>query len=127
MAAVVFGGLDVGSALGLLVCGPLIKYFGWHSVFYAFAALGLLWAAAWPMIKPEAAVDEVEVQQVAERRKAMVRQRGEACFVVPSLFLARGGALDASCVPTQTWSDPHRAHLGRRRGERRRRCHTASS
>ena len=36
----VFGSLDVGSAVGLLVCGPLIHAFGWPSVFYLFAALG---------------------------------------------------------------------------------------
>ena len=50
----VFGSLDVGSAVGLLVCGPLIHAFGWPSVFYLFAALGLVWSAAWPLLKPEA-------------------------------------------------------------------------
>jgi len=49
----VFGGLDVGSAVGLLLCGPLIYYFGWESVFYLFAVLGLLWCLAWPLCKPE--------------------------------------------------------------------------
>lgn len=49
----VFGSLDVGSAVGLLVCGPLIHAFGWPSVFYLFAALGLVWSAAWPLLKPE--------------------------------------------------------------------------
>lgn len=49
----VFGGLDVGSAVGLLLCGPLIHWFGWQSVFYLFALLGLLWCAAWPLFKPE--------------------------------------------------------------------------
>lgn len=27
--------------------------FGWQSVFYLFALLGLLWCAAWPLFKPE--------------------------------------------------------------------------
>ena len=49
----VFGGLDVGSAVGLLLCGPLIYYFGWESVFYLFAALGFLWCLLWPLCKPE--------------------------------------------------------------------------
>lgn len=49
----VFGGLDVGSAVGLLLCGPLIHWFGWQSVFYLFALLGLVWCAAWPLFKPE--------------------------------------------------------------------------
>lgn len=54
--SMVWGGLDVGSVIGLLLCGPLIKAFGWPSVFYAFAFLGLLWCLIWPMFKP----DEVE-------------------------------------------------------------------
>lgn len=49
----VFGGLDVGSALGLTLCGPLIYWFGWQSVFYLFAILGLLWCLAWPLVKPD--------------------------------------------------------------------------
>eukprot|EP00887_Chlorella_sp_A99_P002760 scaffold6.g2760.t1 len=49
----VFGGLDVGSAVGLLMCGPLIHWLGWQSVFYVFAALGLIWCLAWPLCKPE--------------------------------------------------------------------------
>ena len=49
----VFGGLDVGSAVGLLLCGPLIHWFGWQSVFYLFAALGLVWCLLWPLCRPE--------------------------------------------------------------------------
>lgn len=49
----VFGGLDVGSALGLVLCGPLIKHAGWPSVFYLFAALGLLWTLLFPRLKPD--------------------------------------------------------------------------
>ena len=49
----VFGGLDVGSAIGLTLCGPLIYYFGWESVFYLFAVLGLMWCLAWPLVKPD--------------------------------------------------------------------------
>lgn len=51
--ATVWGGLDIGSAVGLLLCGPLIKQFGWPSVFYLFAVLGLIWVRVWPMFKPE--------------------------------------------------------------------------
>ena len=48
----VFGSLDVGSVVGLLASGPLIHRFGWPSVFYLFAVLGLIWAAIWPFFKP---------------------------------------------------------------------------
>lgn len=50
--ATVFGGLDVGSAVGLLICGPLIRMYGWPCVFYLFGGLGLLWCLAWPLVRP---------------------------------------------------------------------------
>ena len=52
----VWGGLDVGSVIGLLLCGPLIKAYGWPSVFYLFAVLGIAWCICWPLLK----ADEVE-------------------------------------------------------------------
>jgi MFS family permease len=55
----VWGGLDIGSAVGLLLCGPLIRMFGWPSVFYLFAVLGLVWAAMWPLVEPEKVDDDV--------------------------------------------------------------------
>jgi len=61
----VFGGLDVGSALGLLICGPLMKYYGWQSVFYLFAVLGFVWACVWPLFKPTACIDDVEKEQAS--------------------------------------------------------------
>lgn len=41
--AVVFGGLSFGSVLGLLFAPPIIQNFGWESVFYIFALLGIVW------------------------------------------------------------------------------------
>jgi ACS family sodium-dependent inorganic phosphate cotransporter len=64
----VFGGLDVGSAVGLLLCGPLIAWFGWASVFYLFAAIGLLWCLAWPLVRPE--TPDAESPQAVFRRSA---------------------------------------------------------
>ncbi|KAK9841600.1 hypothetical protein WJX74_008540 [Apatococcus lobatus] len=49
----VFGGLDLGSAIGLVVCGPIIARLGWPFVFYLFAALGLIWSILWPLLKPK--------------------------------------------------------------------------
>jgi MFS family permease len=34
--ALVFGGGEAGSVLGLLLCPPLVATFGWPSVFYLF-------------------------------------------------------------------------------------------
>ncbi|PWA42310.1 phosphate transporter 4,5 [Artemisia annua] len=39
----VFGGLSVGSVLGLLLAPPLIESFGWESVFYMFGSFGIMW------------------------------------------------------------------------------------
>ncbi len=79
----VFGGLDVGSAVGLLLCGPLIRLYGWPIVFYAFAGLGLVWCLFWPLVKPEQADPKV----AAEMASAV----GEgACLWV-------GGGWDGGC------------------------------
>ncbi|XP_042485675.1 probable anion transporter 6, chloroplastic isoform X2 [Macadamia integrifolia] len=49
--AFVFGGLSVGSVLGLLLAPPLIQNFGWESVFYIFGILGLLWCLGFQFVK----------------------------------------------------------------------------
>lgn len=71
--SVVFGGLDVGSVVGLLLCGPLIARYGWPSVFSVFGLLGLLWAAAWPLVRPEQLdpVMRVERERLAAEEAAM--------------------------------------------------------
>lgn len=51
--ATVFGGLDLGSAIGLLLCGPLIKVFGWPCIFYLFGVAGFVWCLMWPAMKPD--------------------------------------------------------------------------
>jgi len=51
--SMVWGGLDVGSAVGLLLSGPLIRCFGWPSVFYLFAIMGLIWCCFWPAVKKD--------------------------------------------------------------------------
>eukprot|EP00850_Spirogloea_muscicola_P000406 SM000002S05486 [mRNA] locus=s2:6046:9041:+ [translate_table: standard] len=41
--ALVFGGLNVGSVLGLLIAPACIQAFGWESVFFIFGGLGFVW------------------------------------------------------------------------------------
>ncbi|KAJ4950700.1 hypothetical protein NE237_027532 [Protea cynaroides] len=48
---IVFGGLSIGSVLGLLLAPPLIQNFGWESVFYIFGCFGLLWCLGFQFIK----------------------------------------------------------------------------
>ncbi|KAG6502280.1 hypothetical protein ZIOFF_042169 [Zingiber officinale] len=49
--AVVFGGLSIGSILGLLLAPPIIQNFGWESVFYMFGFLGILWCLGFEFVR----------------------------------------------------------------------------
>ncbi|KAK4481946.1 hypothetical protein RD792_012859 [Penstemon davidsonii] len=49
----VFGGLSVGSVLGLLLAPPLIENYGWESVFYTFGLLGIAWFSAFQFVKED--------------------------------------------------------------------------
>jgi len=69
----VFGGMELGNALGLLICGPLMQSSGWASVFYGFAALGFVWCAFWPFFSPyklASTVDEDIVQEILEKKRS---------------------------------------------------------
>jgi len=54
--SLVWGGLDLGSVVGLLIAPLLIGLAGWQSVFTVFAVLGFAWCAAWPLAQPHASV-----------------------------------------------------------------------
>lgn len=51
--AFVFGGLSVGSVLGLLLAPSIIQNFGWESVFYIFGFLGIIWCLAFQFVKED--------------------------------------------------------------------------
>lgn len=69
----VWGGLDVGSAVGLLLSGPLIRMYGWPSVFYLFALLGGVWCLLWPLVNPERLDPAVAEEQAAAAASGVVR------------------------------------------------------
>jgi ACS family sodium-dependent inorganic phosphate cotransporter len=56
----IFGGLPLGSLLGLLVAPHLIENFGWATVFYAFGGLGFLWAVWFEYIQSRIAITDPE-------------------------------------------------------------------
>ncbi|XP_028760765.1 probable anion transporter 6, chloroplastic isoform X1 [Neltuma alba] len=60
--AFVFGGLSVGSVLGLLLAPPLIQNFGWESVFYIFGLLGIGWFLGFQVL------EERETHSAAESK-----------------------------------------------------------
>lgn len=74
----VFGGLDLGSVIGLLLCGPLIAMYGWPSVFYVFAILGLGWAVIWPLSKPGVVDDVVAKEKQLDDVLGEIRRRNDA-------------------------------------------------
>lgn len=47
----IFGGLHVGSVLGLLLAPFIIEHFGWSSVFVAFGSAGLVWVAWFELLQ----------------------------------------------------------------------------
>ncbi|XP_011078539.1 probable anion transporter 6, chloroplastic [Sesamum indicum] len=51
--AFVFGGLSVGSVLGLLSAPPLIQNYGWGSVFYIFGSLGIAWFSVFQFVRED--------------------------------------------------------------------------
>lgn len=46
----IFGGLNAGSTLGLLISPLLIDHFNWPSVFYLFGFAGLFWVFAFDKV-----------------------------------------------------------------------------
>jgi MFS transporter, ACS family, solute carrier family 17 (sodium-dependent inorganic phosphate cotransporter), other len=59
----IFGGLHVGSLLGLLVAPPIIEKFGWPVVFYLFGGIGLAWSAWFENLNNAIKRDEPDVAQ----------------------------------------------------------------
>ncbi|VVB17014.1 unnamed protein product [Arabis nemorensis] len=49
----VFGGLSLGSVLGLLLAPPIIQSFNWESVFYMFGLLGVAWFVGFQFLSEE--------------------------------------------------------------------------
>lgn len=69
----VWGGLDVGSAVGLLLSGPLIRMYGWPSVFYLFAVLGGIWCLLWPLVRPGMQDPLMQAQNAAAANSGVIR------------------------------------------------------
>lgn len=63
----VFGGLHVGSLLGLILAPALIEYWDWQSVFYIFGGAGLLWNLWFQSIMGEIAEQDPDLFNSIER------------------------------------------------------------
>ena len=91
----VFGSLDVGAALGLVICGPLIRVAGWPAVFYLFAGLGAIWCVLWPLVQPEREGSVVAEHPPAASSRSSVDEAGAACQWLQKLV---SWVLDAGLV-----------------------------
>ncbi|KAK9804238.1 hypothetical protein WJX72_002847 [[Myrmecia] bisecta] len=57
----IFGGLHVGSLLGLLVAPALIEKFGWQTVFYMFGVAGIVWSVWFERLQAGIAIQDPSV------------------------------------------------------------------
>ena len=93
----------------LYALNPIVRmqHYGWPSVFYVFAVLGLAWAAVWPLVRPETRdpvmlreaemLEEIEAKR-AERHAAKRRARGDALDGGPAGGLANGDSMDQAAA-----------------------------
>jgi ACS family sodium-dependent inorganic phosphate cotransporter len=65
--ALVYSGMFVGSASGLLLSPHLIEQFEWPSVFWSFGSLGVVWCAFWVVNAGSSPRDDKRITE-AERR-----------------------------------------------------------
>ncbi|XP_031482195.1 probable anion transporter 6, chloroplastic isoform X2 [Nymphaea colorata] len=83
----VYGGLSVGSVLGLLLAPEFIQSLGWESVFYAFGFLGLAWCIGFQFL------DEV---QSSPHEHLLTEKRNMNTNGVPLASSAEKKSWDAS-------------------------------
>lgn len=71
----IFGGLHVGSLLGLVVAPPIIQNLGWPSVFYLFGGLGVAWSLWWEQLVRSIAQKEPEFAETLTAGSPFSRQQ----------------------------------------------------
>ncbi|CAD7700176.1 unnamed protein product [Ostreobium quekettii] len=73
----IFGGLHVGSILGLLLAPVLIEHFGWQSVFLVSGAAAVTWVVWWERLVADMAATDPEVHGLITQTTT-VRTDGQA-------------------------------------------------
>ncbi|PON68548.1 Major facilitator [Parasponia andersonii] len=79
--AFVFGGLSVGSVVGLLLAPPLIQNLGWEYVFYVFGLLGVGWYIGFQFLeekKASVAAESILGSQTVPVKKTWNDSLGES-------------------------------------------------
>lgn len=83
--------------MGLLLCGPLIRLYGWPCVFHLFAALGFVWCLIWPILKPslrDAAVWRSKSTRQKLKYYDDTRTRRKAISLSKFIFICLSGSLE---------------------------------
>jgi ACS family sodium-dependent inorganic phosphate cotransporter len=107
--AFVFGGLHVGSILGLLAAPWLIERFGWESVFVSFGAVGLVWCVWFERLMAELREADPEV---AARLVGNGVAKGETTAKGEAAALATAAADPHAAAPHHSLPHiPYRAFL----------------
>lgn len=73
---------SLGAAITLPICGYLIAYFGWPSVFYVTGGIGVLWSVMWfylvydsPSQHPRISCEEKEILDKRNQKQAITNNR----------------------------------------------------
>ncbi|KAL2620398.1 hypothetical protein R1flu_000603 [Riccia fluitans] len=74
----VFGGLNVGSVLGLLLAPAIIRLFNWEVVFYLFGIIGIVWCFAFDTAAAEEKPNGVSLPGNREEEKENSSLNGNA-------------------------------------------------
>eukprot|EP00963_Diacronema_lutheri_P002341 scaffold155_cov347-Pavlova_lutheri.AAC.20 len=72
--SLVFGGMDAGSVIGLLLAPLLIRYFGWTSVFYMFGLLGFIWCSWWILTRTDELGKQEQLCEAADLPNKMSKE-----------------------------------------------------
>ncbi|CAH8286234.1 unnamed protein product [Eruca vesicaria subsp. sativa] len=80
----VFGGLSLGSVLGLLLAPPIIQSFNWESVFYLFGLLGVGWFIGFQFLKEEEVSHRGDGTTTSHKPKKATREElGDSLKEIP--------------------------------------------
>ncbi|XP_078443635.1 phosphate transporter 4;5 isoform X2 [Wolffia australiana] len=80
---IVFGGLSIGSVLGLLFAPAIIQNSGWESVFYIFGLFGLVWCGGFELVKGNTSFDRRVVSNESSISDKSLKAQGDSIKDVP--------------------------------------------
>ena len=74
----VFGSLNVGSVVGLLLAPTLIENLGWESVFTLFGSIGIVWCGIWWKLSSDGLLAPVETERSVDSGSTAIAAPGAA-------------------------------------------------